>query len=229
MCDPVSIGMAGLSGTQQILSHKAQKDEAKRLNAENEAAYNANKQAAIDAAMFNESELSLRQSEEALAAAATVGDLDSAADASRSTAVVAAAEAGLSGNSLAAIISDIDSSTGKDKTRVRKNAEMRSDQIQREKVSVGVEAKNNINSFKRTTVRGPSILTPILGIASQGLSYADQYLDRKAKSGGGLTKTTKASKAPKEDEDEDYEEDKPDKEDKEDKSSEKDDKEKEDE
>ncbi len=97
MCDPVSIGIASLAlaGGTAVTSYVSQKNEAARVGQENEKFYAANKQAAIDAAMLNEHELSLRQSEEILAGAAQNSDLTREEQAALSSTVVAASEAGV--------------------------------------------------------------------------------------------------------------------------------------
>ncbi len=185
MCDPVSIGIASLAlaGGTAVTSYVSQKNEAARVGQENEKFYAANKQAAIDAAMLNEHELSLRQSEEILAGAAQNSDLTREEQAALSSTVVAASEAGVSGNSLDAVLSDVASKAGRNKVRNAQNTKMRVDQLTRDKESVLVEANNNINTARQTNVRQPSILTPALQIGGAALNTLDQFRDRQARAG----------------------------------------------
>jgi hypothetical protein len=182
MCDPVTIGIASLAlaGGSAVSSYVSQKKEAKRVQTQNDQAYAANKQAAIDSAMLSEHQLSLRQSEEMLSSAAQVSDLEREAIANQSTAVVSAAEAGVSGNSLDAVLADIKGKEARNKLRVGENATMRVDQLTREKQSTLVEANNNINTIRQTTVRQPSILTPIFQVAGAAVQTTDLYRQRQA-------------------------------------------------
>src|ERR1051325_1636412 len=90
MCDPVSLGIStiSLSAGSSIANYIGQKNQTDLLNAQNKQFYAANKQAAIDAAMVNESELGLRQSQDLLTAAAEKSDITKQETAHTSTAVV---------------------------------------------------------------------------------------------------------------------------------------------
>jgi hypothetical protein len=183
-CDPITIGIAtlALAGGSAVSSYISQKKDAKRVQAENKQAYEANKAAAIDSAILNEHELSLRQSEEILSSAAQVGDMEREVQANQSTAVVSAAEAGVSGNSLDAVLADIKAKESRNKVRTGQNTTMRLNQIQRDKEAVLVEANNNINTIRQTNVRQPSILTPILQVGGAALQTVDLYRQRQANS-----------------------------------------------
>src|ERR1051325_2454091 len=187
MCDPVSLGIAtiSLSAGSSIANYIGQKNQTDLLNAQNKQFYAANKQAAIDAAMVNESELGLRQSQDLLTAAAEKSDITKQETAHTSTAVVSAAEAGVSGNSLDAILNDIQSKAGENKTRIDQNTKMQLDQIQAEKSGVLVEAQNNINTVRQTTIRQPSLITPILSTGATALNVYDQYQQRQANANSG--------------------------------------------
>jgi len=187
MCDPVSIGIAtiGLTAGSSALSFMSAKKDAQKAALDNKHNYEANKQAAIDAAMLNEHELSLRQSEEFLANSAQLQDMTRQETANLSTTTVSAAEAGVSGNSLDAVLADIKGKSSLNKTRLQENSQMRTDQLGRDKESVLVEAKNNIATVRQTNVRQPSILTPIFQTGAAALGAYDQYQQRQSKANGG--------------------------------------------
>jgi hypothetical protein len=187
MCDPVSISIIslGLTATSAISSYVGQRNDAQRIQAENTAYYNANKQAAINAAVLNDHELTLRQSEELLATAVQQHDVQAQVSNAASTAKVAAAEAGLSGNSIDAVINDVRNQGSLELGRLQENSELQQAQLQRQKDAALVEAQNNINTVRQVDVRQPSLLTPILQIGGGALSAADQYLSRSSRGGGG--------------------------------------------
>lgn len=187
MCAPAALAIASVAVTagSAISSYVGAKNEADRQNAANAEYVAKNKQAAIEAANFNESELTLRQSQEVLAASAQIDDLSKDTTSKHSTAMVSASEAGVSGNSVDAIMNDISSKAGTNKTRIQQNLSMKEAQIQSEKAGVIVDAQNNINTVRQTVVRGPSILTPIFQTGAGTLNAADQYVTRNANANSG--------------------------------------------
>jgi len=189
MCNPIAIGIAGIGMTagSQIMNYMSQKGEAELQNEANQKFLDANKKAAILAAQQNEAQDTLRQSQDILAADAQLSDIDKLGKSTRSTAVVSAAEAGLTGNSVDAIINDIAVKNGVNKVRTGQNLKMKLDQVQADKQGILVDAQNNINTARQTVVRGPSIITPIFATAGAGLNTYNNYLQRQATAGNGPT------------------------------------------
>lgn len=182
MCNPVAIGIAsiGLTAGSSIASFMGNKSAAQITADQNKEYYDANKQAAINSAMLNESQLSLRESEDLLSSAAQTDDLNKQEDARLSTAIVSAAEADVSGHSMDAVLADIQEKTGVNKTRVAMNSQMQMDQLESEKEGTIVQAQNEINTVRQTQVRQPSLLVPIFQTGAAGLQFANQNAQRNA-------------------------------------------------
>lgn len=181
MCEPVSLAVAGLAmtGVTSITQYVSGKRQAEQANEESKAFYEANKAESINAANLNIREIGLRESEELLATAAAQQDSFLNEHGVLSTARVAAAEAGISGNSVAAMLNDISTQGSRERVRMDANLDLTTDQLQREKDAVLNQARSNIAAVRQTEIRGPSILTPILAVGGAGLQAATYLNSRK--------------------------------------------------
>lgn len=181
MCDPVSLSIAGLAlaGTTSTIGYIQQHRAATKAADENAAFFDANKKAAIDAEVLQSREIGLRQSEELLASATAQQDINLSEEAALSTARVSAAEAGITGHSVDAVLNDIATQGSKERQRMQTNSELQQQQLQREKEGVLAQAQGNINTVRQADIRQPSILTPILATSGAALNSLDYLAQRR--------------------------------------------------
>jgi hypothetical protein len=113
-------------------------------------------------------------------------DADLEFRAGSSTAAVAAGEAGISGNSVDALLRDFAMQQGRRKTRLGRSLGFTRDQIARNREAALASGKNQVASFRPyqpVNVNRPSLLTPILGIGTSVLGGLDAHKSRQAASG----------------------------------------------
>ena len=181
MCAPAAIAAVslGLTAAQQIGSSISARGQVNQQNTADKAFIAANKEAAITAADINMTELGYRQSQELLASGTQKYDVGTSVEASQSSTVVTAAESNVSGHSVDAVLNDTAARGATEKARISTNSKLQQDQLQREKAGVLVTAKNQINSVRPSNIRKPSLLTPVIGIATAAVGSYDYYKSKK--------------------------------------------------
>jgi len=190
MCAPaaalIPIISLGLSGAEAVTSYASSRGNANRTAADQKKLVEENTRAVVNAERLNQADLLHRQSEELLATATTKGDADRAVQMDLSTERVAAAEAGVGGNSVDAVLADIKNQGSREQGRLDVNSRLTQDQLNRQKVGSLAQAQSNINSIRPVHVNKPSLITPIFTVAEAGLKTYDYLSNRsaKAKTGG---------------------------------------------
>jgi len=116
---------------------------------------------------------SMRQAQEQEAAAAQMFENNIAARGARATARVAAAEGGVSGSSVDALLRDFYMREDRANDRIAQNNDWTVNQLQMEKVAQGYQYVDRVNSMQKATP--PSFADAALRIAASGLSAAGQY------------------------------------------------------
>lgn len=183
MCSPIGIAVAGLalSGAQATMSYIGQRSQANKTEADQKKYTEENTRQAINAQRVNEADILHRQSQELLATTTQKNDVNQSVQMDLSTERVAAADAGVGGNSVDAVLADIKNSGSKETTRLDVNSGMTQDQLQRNKQATIVSAQNAINSVRPVQVNKPSLAVPILNVAGAALQAYDYTSSRNAR------------------------------------------------
>ena len=193
MCNPVAALFGILGATQSVTSFVGQRQAAANAMAENDVrmaesrrAERQNRESAVASTLLAFRDLGNREIEEMIAASQIQQDSDLEFRAASSTAAVAAGEAGISGNSVDALLRDYAMQQGTRKSRLSQSLGFTRAQIARERESVLATGQNQIASFRPyqpVRVNQPSLLTPILGIGTSVLGAVDAHQSRQAASG----------------------------------------------
>jgi hypothetical protein len=189
MCDPVTItaaAIAGLSGAEAVASYVGQKNDAEYAYQQQQKAFLTNRKDNLEASKFAFHDLSLAELEHQTATSESLFDVGLEAQQARSTAIVAAGESGVSGNSVDALISDINIQEARQRDRLALNQQFVEGQLQREKEGTIVQTRSRINSVQQAELRKPSLLVPLFQLAGAGMSG---YAYHQERTGGSRTRT----------------------------------------
>jgi hypothetical protein len=138
--------------------------------------YEQNAKNANESARRQYFDSNMRILQEKQAAALNKSDVTREARAATATARVAAGEAGVSGNSVDALLSEFMGRADDYKGRVNTQTDWSIAQINREKLGIQAQAKDRINSVQR-----PSFLDAGLRILGAGMDSYGVYQDQKIK------------------------------------------------
>ncbi len=106
----------------------------------------------------------------------------------KSTAIVAAGEAGVAGNSVDELLNDVQAQTTRNKQAISTNENITQAQLQRDREQAIAQGKSQYNSTQNTVINKPSALSPALQIAGATLNTVDYLQSRQAKiNAPGLT------------------------------------------
>ncbi len=177
MCAPAAvlvplIGM-GLQGASSIVNHKAQAHQAALDQAENDRLIAQTHAEASESTRRALQDLDSRELEDMLAAANANGDVNRQTNQLKSTAIVAAGEAGVTGQSIDELLNDVQAQEGRVISRNNQNLSLEQAQLQRQREAAVAAGNSQYNSVQKKTYNQPSPLVPILQIAGAGLSAAD--------------------------------------------------------
>lgn len=172
-----------MSAAQSVSSAISAHNQANQTEADNKKYQEDTDRAAINSQRLNEAADLHRQSEELLSTATQKGDVNRTAQMDLSTERVSAAQAGVGGNSVDAVLADTQIAASRENTRLDVNSEMTQDQLQQQKAATSVDALNQINGVRPVRVNKPSLLTPIFSIGGAALSTYDYAQNRDARAG----------------------------------------------
>lgn len=118
-------------------------------------------------------DLDARSLEEMLSVANSNENISRQGEQIRSTAVVAAGESGVTGQSVDELLNDVKAQTGRAQGINRSNFNITQAQIQRQREQVIAGGKAQYNSVQPTRINTPSVIAPLAQIASASLSAVD--------------------------------------------------------
>jgi hypothetical protein len=158
--DPASLigfGSLAFGGVSKLLGKSAQ-----------DKAAEANRRAAIRAFKERNKDIALLQAQEKRAQAVNVFDIERKARSAQAMAAVSAGEAGVTGQSVVEIVSDIERERGEALQRSEANLQDRMAMMEREKISGRTTMRSRIASVPRASTFGmiAGIGSDILGFAS---------------------------------------------------------------
>ena len=166
MCEPATI----IAGASLAIGVGSQVANAK----EQDKASKQNKEAALAAMAESWRDLSLREHQEQDAKALTIAQADRQAREADALARVSAGEAGVSGASVDALLSDISADASRFKTTAEQNLDMTITQLQQEKRGVAAGAGNRIAASPPSNP-----FATALQIGALGLDFATTLTSRK--------------------------------------------------
>ncbi len=177
----LALGIASLvsSIAGQGMSYASQKGDVARQKAQQATFIHNNKVAAAEGVNRGLEDLSQQEIEQYIAASYQKQNLMREKEIAVATSRVAAAESGVAGNSVDAAIRDIELQGAESADAVDLNVSFIANQIRREKAAVIARGKNQVNQVQNVEYRGPSVATPLLGIASAGLSFIDYFQNKR--------------------------------------------------
>jgi hypothetical protein len=157
-----------ISGAQAVAGAAANQDKANKHN----AAVAQNNQSALDAYYLKSKQTNLREQQQLREASMQKQDADLKATKAQSTALVAAAGAGVKGSNVAQLIEDFERSEGILASRVDQKLEDTLKQNEMNKLGFQSEANNRINSMQPIGMSEQifGIVEPLAGF---GLDYFD--------------------------------------------------------
>lgn len=160
MCEPVTTSIAVGSSA---LSYVQQKKQASHQNKVNEL----NRENAVESLGLEYGGLSGEQRAEAARAAQSIADVRREAEQAKGRVSAAAAEAGVAGASVDAVLDDFEAQEGRHVAAVLLNEQAARANIQRRKQGARIGASGKLASA--TPVAGPSLMAAALG------AFADSY------------------------------------------------------
>ena len=177
MCPPVVVAVAGLaiSAASAAMSYVQGQNAAKAQSQAYQQQYQQNTQSAQKAAVQQYAAVDQRMLQEQ--AAADVEKDQSALEARKAAATtrVAAGEAGISGLSVDALLSDIYGQSAKYNDQVDQNTEWTAQQLQREKEGVKAQTVDRINSVQKPTIQRPNFIDLGLRIGGAAVNSYSSY------------------------------------------------------
>ena len=167
MCDPVTLLTAGLvmSVGSNVAGFVGQNKTAKR-NAQN----------ATEAAVLDYEQIGLRQMEEDAAASAQLEQSRLEALQARSSAEVAAGEAGVAGQSVNQLLGAISAAQGRNANIIESNLKARTSQLNVEQQAVRTTAQGRINAVPRGSLAGM-----LFDIGSESVGHLTQFAKARGK------------------------------------------------
>jgi hypothetical protein len=157
MCEPTAIAIGGLAmnAGSSLLGASAQNKQAR-----------ANKANALEALRLGNTDVNARLREETAAASQVKQDVLAAGAAGISTAQTSAAESGVAGQSVDALVSEVLRQQGVASDTIAQNLDMIGDQAERQKKGLVAEANSRIAGSP-----GANPMATGLGVAGAGLSF----------------------------------------------------------
>ncbi len=189
MCAPAAvliplIGL-GVQGGAAVASNASARGAAGRSQAEQDRFNAAVHASATENTRMALQDLDARSVEEMLSAAQQQDVNTRQGNSIRSTSIVAAGEAGVTGNSVDELLNDVQAQTSRNKQTITANENITQAQIQRDREQAIAQGKSQYDSAQKTQINKPSPLSPILQIAGATLNTVDYLQGRTA----GLDKT----------------------------------------
>lgn len=186
MCDLMTAMSIGTS----VLGYIGDKNAADKENARQDRLYVQNSEASNAAFVQDSIQLSQKTLQEEVSAAQEVEAATRETRRAKASAVTSAAEAGVAGLSIDALVSSYDRDLLRFKDTVAQEAKFRDGDYIANTQGLDATRRNRINSKTPNPVEGPSILTPIIGIGEAAMGY---YTTNQTKShtsyltkGGGI-------------------------------------------
>lgn len=177
MCSPTALTGLGIQGASSIFATRSARIEAEKAQNANNKAVTESRAAAAESTRRALQDLDARELEDMLAAAQQQDQNTRAGNVLKSTATVAAGEAGVAGQSIDELLNDVNSLTGRNRTTIKANVEMTEAQNERSRDQILATGLSEYNSIQPKKFNKPSYLGAILGIATQGVQAYDSYAD----------------------------------------------------
>lgn len=164
---------AGMQGAGSLFSYFSQKKQAQidQANADRQLA--ATRSEATASTRMALQDLDARNVEEMLATANANENLSREGEHLRSTAVVAAGESGVTGQSIDELLNDVKSQTGRAIGTNKANLNISEAQNARQRDQVIATGKSQYNSVQPVDIKKPSLVGALLGVAGAGLQASD--------------------------------------------------------
>lgn len=175
MCDPVTIATVALSGLSAAASFMEQSAAADQEEARQAELYQRTADEADNAYRFETEGLVRRQRENEVARAndEQVANIESMR--AKATAKVAAAEGGVAGVSIDALIGDFDRSLAVYRNGIEQSADFEDRQILAEVEGADARRKSRINNASPQGVTRPSVISGAIDFAGAGLAAYGSY------------------------------------------------------
>lgn len=190
---PMIAGLA-IQGVSSIASTASARGQAGRAQDANNKLVNDTRASATENTRQALQDLDARQLEEMLAAAQQQEQNTRTGNTNRSTAIVAAGESGVTGNSVDELLNDVQAQTTRNRGTIQTNSNITQAQLMRDRDQAIASGKSQYNSVQPQKINKPSYLSSILGIAGGALNTVDALQSRSAKI-GNINDTSAAVKA----------------------------------
>jgi hypothetical protein len=176
-CDATALVAASLIvGTaSQVAQYQGQQQQARQQYRYAKAAAEEGQAAAKQNFQIANAQESERQREEAEASSQQISQIRKQAAEARSTARVAAGEAGVSGLSVDALLADFDRQEATSVNAVNRNRELSLRQSGFTRLGIRANGMNELSSTRFKPIARPSLTELGLGVASEGLSSYNRY------------------------------------------------------
>lgn len=181
------LGSLVVKGISSIAATHSARGQADRAQDANNKLINDTRGAAVNNTNRALQDLDARELQEMLAAAQETDQITRASNKDRSTAIVAAGEAGVTGQSVDELLNDVTAQAAKNRLAVKTNSDITQAQLQRSRDQVIAQGQSEYNSVQPQKINKPSYLTPLLGIAGSALGVADAIQSRTPQTGKDLS------------------------------------------
>ena len=183
MCAPALVlapmlGSLAIKGVSALAATHSARGEAERAQEANTKQVNDTRATANASTRQALQDLDSRQLEEMLAAANQQDQNTRQGNVSKSTAIVAAGEAGVTGNSVDELLNDVTAQTGRNRLSIGTNSNITQAQLVRDREQVVATGQSQYNSVQPVKINKPSYLGAALGIAGDAVGVVDSLQAR---------------------------------------------------
>jgi hypothetical protein len=179
MCSPLAATSLGVSAASSIAGAASASSQAKATAKEDNARYRSVSDAAIESYQADLKQLSMRSAQEDAALAQTATENAQQAEDARGTTLVRAAGAGVSGESIEAILAEFSAIEAENESALKKNREWSKQSMRDTAEQLRSNATQRIAGAAPRKIKGPSPFGLALDIAGAGLqAYGDYKHDR---------------------------------------------------
>jgi hypothetical protein len=181
------IASLGIKAVGSIVGTHSARSQADREQQANTKQVNDVRTAAIDSTNRSLQDLDARELQDMMAAAQEADQVTRASQKTQSTAIVAAGESGLVGQSVDELLNDVKAQASRNRTTISTNLNITEAQLQRNRDAVVAQGQNQYNSVQPVKINKPSYLASVLGIAGSVVGVTDYAQSRNPQTGNNLS------------------------------------------
>lgn len=192
MCAPFAVAAPlvglGIKGVSSLFATHSARGQADRAQEANNKLVNDTRTAAVANTNRALQDLDARELEDMLAAAQQGDQVTRQANRDKSTAIVAAGESGVTGQSVDELLNDVQAQASRNRLTIKTNSDITQAQLQRSRDQVIAQGQSEYNSVQPQKINKPSYLSAALGISQDVIGTVDYLQNRIPPTGHDVSK-----------------------------------------